>query len=410
MGFCMDEQAIKKDFPIFENTVMNGVPFTFLDNAAASQTPTQVLDAVQEYYKRYKANVHSSSYAIGAEAVKAYESARERVAAFIGASPQEVIFTSGTTASLNMVSRMLGRILRDGDSVVVSAMEHHSNFIPWQQIAKERNARFVVVPLEPDGSLSLEKLRGCIDESTKVVAITHASHAIGVINNAAEVCAMAHENGALCVVDAAQSAPHIPIDVRAMDCDFLAVTGQKMLGPTGTGVLYGKRELLEKQEPVWYGGGMIREVGLDESSWADIPARFEPGTPNVAGVIGLGRAVEYLLELGMERVRSHEKQLTQRAWERMRVLDGITLFGPKDLENHAGIVSFAVEGVHPHDAAEVLSGQNIAVRAGHHCAMPLMKHLGVPGTVRASFYIYNTEEDIERLIVGIQRVKDTFHG
>lgn len=398
----------KKDFPIFTNAVQNGVPFTFLDNAAASQTPRQVVDAEREYYECYKANVHSGIYTIGARAVAAYESARAHVARFISAFSEEIVFTSGTTASLNMVCQMLGKTLHEGDEVIVSAMEHHSNFIPWQQLSKEKKLRFTVVPLERDGSLSIELMRTRISKTTKVVAITHASHAIGVVNDVTEICRLSHDKGAVCVVDAAQSAPHMPIDVRAMDCDFLAFSGQKMLGPTGTGVLYGRKDLLETMQPAYYGGGMIREVNVDESHWADVPAKFEAGTPNVAGVVGLDKAIEYLTCIGMEAVRAHEKELTQYALERVGECPGVTLFGSRDMERRTGIISFLVDGVHPHDTAEVLAQGNIAVRAGHHCAMPLMRHLGVPGTVRASFYIYNTKEDVDRLIDGIVKVKELF--
>ncbi len=399
---------IKNDFPIFKENSRKQ-PFTFLDSAAAAQVPQQVIDAVSEYYTSYKANVHSGIYAIGAKAVEAYENARGDVAQFIGADSNEIIFTSGTTASINMLARCLEERIGAGDEIVVSRMEHHSNFIPWQELARRRNAKFTILPLEPDGTLSLDTVRRHITERTKLVSITHMSHVTGAINDVQEICRLARGAGALCVVDAAQSVPHMPVDVRAIGCDFLAFSGQKVLGPTGTGVLYSRRELLEDLNPSIFGGGMIRDVRDDESVWAPLPDKFEAGTPHVAGAIGLSAAIRYIKSAGgMEALHAHETALAALARRALRGIPEVTLYGPSEEEKAGSICSFTVQGVHPHDVAEVLSRENIAVRAGHHCALPLMQHFGISGTVRASFYLYNTEEDVLRLIDSIKHTVTLF--
>ncbi|OGZ54857.1 MAG: cysteine desulfurase [Candidatus Ryanbacteria bacterium RIFCSPLOWO2_02_FULL_45_11c] len=400
------KKDIKNDFPIFK--AQSGErPFVFLDNAAVSQMPQVVIDAVSEFYGTYKANVHSGIYSIGVRAVEAYEGARHKVAAFIGANDNEIVFTSGTTASLNMTSCMLEPRLKAGDEIMVSAMEHHSNFIPWQELAKRTNAVFTMLPLEKDGSLSLHMMRAMIGPRTKIIAVTHISHATGAVNDVREICRMAHEAGAFCVVDAAQSAPHAPINVREIDCDFLAFSGQKMLGPTGTGVLYGKEEHLRKIDPVVFGGGMIREVSADASTWADVPHKFEAGTPHVAGVIGLGAAISYIEGIGRKEIMAHERKLASLTRRALGAMPGVCLYGPEN--ETAGIVSFTVEGTHAHDVAEILSRENIAVRAGHHCALPLMNHFGIAGTIRASFYLYNTPQDVEQFIQGVKKALDFFH-
>lgn len=402
------KEHIQNDFPIFRDQA-NHTPLVFLDSAAAAQVPEHVTNAMIEYYRSYKANVHSGIYEIGERAIRAYEKSRETVAQFLGALSDEIIFTSGTTASINMLSRMLERDIREGDEIVVSQMEHHSNFIPWQELAKRTGAVFVVLPLEKNGTLSLETVRRTITKRAKIVAVTHVSHAIGAVNDIREICRIAHAAGALCVVDAAQSVPHMPVDVRAIACDFLAFSGQKLLGPTGTGVLYGRKSLLEHVEPCIYGGGMIREVHLETSSWANTPAKFEAGTPHIAGVIGLGAAIEYIGTVGSrEEIETHDRLLGQAARRALSEVPGVTLYGSSCAEEMSGIVSFTVDGIHPHDVAEVLSRHAIAVRAGHHCAMPLMKHLGVLGTVRASFYIYNSEDDIAKLVQGVKNVLRVF--
>lgn len=402
------KKDIKNDFPIFK--AQSGErPFAFLDSAAVSQMPQIVIDAVSEFYSTYKANVHSGIYAIGVRAVEAYEEARRKVAMFVGANSDEIIFTSGTTASLNMVSRMLEPRVKAGDEIMVSAMEHHSNFIPWQELAKRTKAVFTVLPLEKDGSLSLDTVRTMIRPRTKIIAVTHVSHVTGAINDVQEICRMAHEVGALCVVDGAQSTPHMPINVREIDCDFFAFSGQKILGPTGIGVLYGKEEHLHKIDPVVFGGGMIREVSKDESTWTDTPHKFEAGTPHIAGAIGLGVAVSYIKGIGHREIMAHERNLAVLTRRALSAMPGVCLYGPENEHETAGIVSFTVEGTHAHDIAEILSRENIAVRAGHHCALPLMNHFGITGTVRASFYLYNTEEDVEQLVRGVRKAQDIFH-
>ncbi|OGZ46616.1 MAG: cysteine desulfurase [Candidatus Ryanbacteria bacterium RIFCSPHIGHO2_02_FULL_45_13b] len=398
----------KKDFPIFKAQSRDDAPFTFLDSAAVSQMPQMVIDAVTEFYSVYKANVHSGIYPIGVRAVEAYEEARHSVATFLGATNNEVVFTSGTTASLNMLARMLETQISAGDEIMVSAMEHHSNFIPWQELAKRQDAVFTVLPLEADGTLSLETVRHAVTPRTKIISVTHVSHAMGAINNVREICRIAHEADAICVVDGAQSVPHMLINVRDIDCDFLAFSGQKILGPTGTGVLYGKEKHLQKLDPVTFGGGMIRDVDSVASTWIDTPHKFEAGTPHVAGVIGLGKAISYIEHTGREKLMAHEKHLANMARHALGAMSGVRLYGPE--KETAGIVSFTMDGVHAHDVAEILSRDNIAVRAGHHCALPLMKHFGILGTVRASFYLYNTEEDIEQLIQGIRKTRDIFHA
>ena len=410
---------IKKDFPIFsardgsvsggKEQSRDGAPFTFLDSAAVSQMPQTAIDAGSEFYATYKANVHSGIYSIGLRAVKAYESARNTVAEFIGAHSNEIIFTSGTTMSLNMLSRMLEPRVGVGDEIVVSAMEHHSNFIPWQELAKRTHATFIVLPLEKDGTLSLDTVRKMTGPRTKIIAITHVSHATGAINDVREICRIAHAVGALCVVDGAQSVPHMPITVREIDCDFLAFSGQKMLGPTGIGVLYGKEEYLRMIDPVIFGGGMIREVGADVSTWADTPHKFEAGTPHIAGVIGLGAAVSYIEGIGREEIRAYEHNLADMARRNLSAIAGVRLYGPSNANEMAGIVSCTVEGAHAHDVAEILSRENIAVRAGHHCALPLMNHFGISGTILPSFYLYNTEEDVERLVAGVKKARHIFN-
>lgn len=415
---------IKSDFPIFstegahlpdgQESASGGKvkssekPLVFLDNAAVSQMPQVVINAVSEFYSAYKANVHSGIYSIGTRAVEAYENARKKIAAFLGVHGSEIIFTSGTTASLNMASRMLERIMHIGDEIVISGMEHHSNFIPWQELAKRTNAVFTMLPLEEDGTLLLETVRHAVSRRTKIVAITHVSHVTGAVNNVREICRIAHESGALCVVDAAQSASHMPVRIREIDCDFLACSGQKMLGPTGIGILYGKEEHLQELDPVVFGGGMIRSVDADASTWAEPPQKFEAGTPHIAGVIGMGAAVSYLEAIGLEVIASHEQNLAMRARQALQTISGVQLYGPRNEKESAGIISFNVPGIHAHDVAEILSHENIAVRAGHHCALPLMKHFGISGTVRASFYVYNTEEDVKALQQGVVKAIDIF--
>ncbi|MFO7316134.1 MAG: cysteine desulfurase [Bacilli bacterium] len=401
----------RKDFPIL-NQEVNGHPLVYLDSAATSQKPVQVLDVVRKYYDFDNANVHRGVHTLGNRATDAYEGAREKIRKFINArSTKEIIYTRGTTTSLNTVASAYGRQnVEEGDEIVITYMEHHSNLIPWQQLAKEKKAILKYIDLEEDGTISLDTVRKTITPKTKIVAMTMASNVLGTINPVKEVAAIAHENGAIMVVDAAQAAPHMPIDVQDIDCDFLAFSGHKMCGPTGIGVLYGKQELLEKTEPIEFGGEMIDFVDLYDSTWKELPWKFEGGTPNIAGAIGLGAAIDYLTNIGMERIRQHEHELVAYALSEMEKIEGIQIYGPKDPNKRCGLITFNLDGVHPHDLATVLDMRGIAIRAGHHCAQPLMKWLKVSATARASFYLYNNKEDIDALVEGLLAAKEYFNN
>ncbi|PJE64327.1 MAG: cysteine desulfurase [Candidatus Ryanbacteria bacterium CG10_big_fil_rev_8_21_14_0_10_43_42] len=400
----MNISDIKKDFPIFTTNP----DLIFLDSAATAQVPRQVTDVMNEYYHSFKANVHSGIYPIGVRAVEEYEKARHTVASFIDADQEEIVFTGGATTALNMISRMLAGGIKEGDEIVVTDLEHHSNFIPWQQLARVAGAHLRSIPIKQDGTISLDDVQDIITEKTKIVAVTHVSQTLGTYVPVKDICRMARKVGAYSVVDAAQSVPHMPVSVRDIDCDFLVISGHKVAGPTGVGVLYGKKEVLHSLEPVVFGGGMIRSVSVEESLWADIPAKFEAGTLPVAEALGLASAMDYLSGIGMDVIKKHENDITHYALSELKALSGVTLFGPGDADKQGGIISFLVSGVHPHDTAEILAKNGIAVRAGHHCAMPLMKKLDVSGTVRVSFYIYNTREDVDALIKGIKDVKHIF--
>lgn len=402
----MNAREIKKQFPILSQEV-NGHPLVYLDSAATSQKPLQVIEVLQQYYKGYNANVHRGVHTLGTRATDAYEGSREKVRKFINAKDAaEIIFTRGTTSALNLVAQSYGRsYIGEGDEIVITPMEHHSNLIPWQQVAKATKAVLKYIPLQEDGTISLEDVKATITERTKLVAMTHVSNVLGTINPIKEVAEIAHEHGAVMVVDGAQSVPHLKMDVQELDCDFLAFSGHKMCGPTGIGVLYGKRSLLEKMEPVEFGGEMIDFVDLYESTWKELPWKFEGGTPIIAGAVGLGAAIDYLTGIGMDNIRKHGEQLVQYAMEQMEKIEGITLYGPR---KRSGLITFNLANVHPHDVATVLDAEGIAIRAGHHCAQPLMKWLNVSATARASFYIYNTEEDIDALIRGLIKTKEYF--
>lgn len=401
----------RKDFPIL-NQEVNGHPLVYLDSAATSQKPEQVLEVVRKYYDFDNSNVHRGVHTLGNRATDAYEGAREKIRKFINArSTKEIIYTRGTTTSLNTVASAYGRQnVEEGDEIVITYMEHHSNLIPWQQLAKEKKAVLKYIDLEEDGTISLDTVRKTITPKTKIVAMTMASNVLGTINPVKEVAAIAHENGAVMVVDAAQAAPHMTIDVQDIDCDFLAFSGHKMCAPTGIGVLYGKQELLEKTEPIEFGGEMIDFVDLYDSTWKELPWKFEGGTPNIAGAIGLGAAIEYLTNIGMERIRQHEHELVAYALSEMEKIEGLRMYGPKDPEKRCGLITFNLDGVHPHDLATVLDMRGIAIRAGHHCAQPLMKWLKVSATARASFYLYNNKEDIDVLIEGLHAAKEYFNN
>jgi len=400
---------IKKQFPIL-NQEVNGHPLVYLDSAATSQKPIQVIDVMDEYYKGFNANVHRGVHTLGAKATDAYEGAREKVRKLINAnSMEEIIFTRGTTTAINLVASSYGRsAVSTGDEIVLTYMEHHSNLIPWQQLAKVTGATLKYIPLEADGTISIERVRETITDRTKIVAMTYVSNVLGVINPIKEVASIAHEHGAVIVVDGAQAVPHMKGDVQELDCDFLAFSGHKMLAPTGIGVLYGKKKLLQAMEPVEFGGEMIDFVGLEESTWKELPWKFESGTPLIAGAIGLGAAIDFMQQVGVEAILEHEHRLTKYAMERMQAIDGMKIYGPTDAEKRVGVITFNLDDVHPHDLATVLDSFGIAVRAGHHCTQPLMKWLDVSSTARASFYLYNTEEDVDRLVEGLLKTKEYF--
>jgi len=397
----------KKDFPILHQEV-NGHPLVYLDSAATSQKPVQVIDAVEQYYRGYNSNVHRGVHTLGTRATDAYEGAREKVRGFINArSTKEVIFTRGTTTALNLVAHSYARThLGEGDEIVISPAEHHSNLIPWQQAAKATGATLKYFELEPDGTIDLEKAKQTITERTKIVAIGHVSNVLGTVNPVKELAAMVHAVGGVIMVDGAQSVPHMKVDVQDLDCDFLAFSGHKMMAPTGIGVLYGKEALLERMEPVEFGGEMIDHVDLYESTWKELPWKFEGGTPIIAGAIGLGAAIDYLQGIGMDTVEAHDRKLAAYAIEQLEKIDGLTVYGPK--QDRMAVITFNLTNIHPHDVATVLDAEGIAVRAGHHCAQPLMRWLNVTATARASFYLYNSEEDIDLLVKGLQKTKEYF--
>ncbi|MFC7687898.1 cysteine desulfurase [Ureibacillus sp. GCM10028918] len=401
---------IRKQFPVL-NQEVNGHPLVYLDSAATSQKPIQVLEAVKSYYELDNSNVHRGVHTLGNRATDSYEGAREKIRKFINAkSTKEIIYTRGTTTSINTVAGAYGRMnVNEGDEIVISYMEHHSNLIPWQQLAKEKGAVLKYFDLEQDGTITLETVRNTITDKTKIVAITMASNVLGTINPIKEITEIAHEAGAIIVVDAAQAAPHMPIDVQDLDCDFLAFSGHKMCGPTGTGVLYGKQALLEDMEPIEFGGEMIDFVDLYDSTWKELPWKFEGGTPNIAGAIGLGAAIDFLNEIGLEKIAEHEHSLVEYALNEMDKIEGVSIYGPRDPQKRCGLITFNIDGVHPHDLATVLDMNGIAVRAGHHCAQPLMKWLQCTATARASFYMYNTKEDVDRLVEGLRIAKEYFN-
>lgn len=402
----MNISDIRKQFPILDQEV-NGSPLVYLDSAATSQKPLAVIEAIEKYYKEYNSNVHRGVHTLGTRATDGYEGAREKVRKFINAkSTEEIIFTRGTTTALNTVAASYGRaILKPGDEIVITYMEHHSNIIPWQQVAKETGATLKYISLTEDHALSLEEVKSTITSNTKIVSIMQVSNVLGTINPVKEIAEIAHANGAVMVVDGAQSTPHMKVDVQDLDCDFFAFSGHKMGGPTGIGALYGKKELLEKMEPIEFGGEMIDFVNLYESTWKELPWKFEGGTPIIAGAIGLGAAIDFLEEVGLDNIQAHEHKLAQYALDRLSQVDGITIYGPKE---RAGVVTFNIEDVHPHDVATVVDADGIAIRAGHHCAQPLMKYLNVSSTARASFYLYNTEEEVDKLVSSLIKTKEYF--
>ncbi|EAE2472031.1 cysteine desulfurase [Listeria innocua] len=405
----IDIQKIRADFPILAQEI-NEKPLAYLDNAATSQKPKQVIAALTHYYEFDNANVHRGVHTLAARATDAYESARSKVAKFIHAREvAEIIFTRGTTSAINLVVDSYAEAnIEAGDEIVISYLEHHSNLIPWQQLAKRKGAVLKYIELEEDGTISVEQAKKTIGEKTKIVALAHVSNVLGTITPIKEIAAIAHKFGAVILVDGAQAVPHMEVDVVDLDADFYAFSGHKMMAPTGIGALYGKRELLDAMEPTEFGGEMIDFVELYDSTWKELPWKFEAGTPIIGGAIALGAAIDYLAEVGLANIHAHEQALASYAIEEMSKIEGITIYGPKDASKRCGLVTFNLEGAHPHDIATILDEDGIAIRAGHHCAQPLMKWLDVSSTARASFYIYNTKEEIDALIDGLKLTKEYF--
>jgi len=402
-------ERIREDFPILKQTV-NGEPLIYLDNAATTQKPQAVIDALVHYYSTQNANVHRGIHTLSQQATDAFEAVREQTARFINApSARSVIFTRGTTESVNLISYSWGESnLQPGDVIVTSQMEHHSNFVPWQRLAEKKGAELRLIPVTETGLLDLEAAAQLIDHRTKIVAVTQMSNVLGTLNDVQALARLAHAQGALIFVDGAQSVPHLPVDVQALDCDFLAFSAHKMAGPTGIGVLWGREEILAQMEPFHGGGAMIKEVFESHSTWGDLPYRFEAGTPHIEGVLGLGATLTYLTTLGMEKIHAYETLLTSYALEGLAKIEGLKLYGPQDAAQRGGILSFNLEQIHPADVGSLLDQQGIAIRTGHHCCQPLMRRFEVNGMARASFYFYNTLSEIDALLAGLQRVQRIF--
>ena len=408
----VDGRARRADFPVFERPTASGRPLAYLDSASSSQKPRAVIDALADTYAHHYANVHRGIYELSVDADHRYEAARRAVAAFIGAaSPREVVFVRNATEALNLVAHSYGRAtLASGDRILVTEMEHHANLVPWQQLAAATGATLEHVRLTDDGRLDLDDLRLHLERQPKIVALSQVSNALGTINPVAEITRMAHDAGATVVLDAAQSVPHMPIDVGVLGVDFMAFSGHKMLGPSGIGALWGRRDLLDAMPPFLTGGSMISRVTLDTAEWNEVPWKFEAGTPAIAEASGLAAAIEYLETIGMAQVRDHERLLFTSAWSALGQIPGLRLLGPDDAESHAGVISFVVDGIHPHDVATILDREGVAVRAGHHCAQPVMQRYDLPATTRASFYVYNDIDDVERLTDAIGVAQRVFGG
>jgi len=405
----LDLARIRADFPILAREVRPGVPLVYLDSTATSQKPLSVLEAMDTYYRRSNANVHRGIHALAEEATALYEGARGRVAKFIRArSTREIIFTRNTTEAINLVAYSWGRAnVRAGDAVVITEMEHHSNIVPWQMLAAEKGATLKVIPISDDGELDLAAFEAILRQSPKIVCLAHMSNVLGTINPVTEIAAKAHAAGALVLVDGAQSVPHFPVDVQALGVDFLAFSAHKMCGPTGIGILWARQELLEAMPPFLGGGDMIKRVYLHEFKANELPHKFEAGTPAIAEAVGFGAAVDYLAAVGMEAIHAHEQEIIAYALERLEEVPGVKVYGPS-AEKKGGVAAFSLDGAHPHDVAQVLDRYGIAIRAGHHCAMPLHDRLNLPATSRASFYLYNTHEEVDQLIEGLYKVKKMF--
>jgi len=400
---------IRDDFPVLKRYV-NDKPLVYFDNAATSQKPNVVIDAIDRYYREYNANIHRGIHKLAEEETLAHEEAREKIAKFVNAKrTEEIIFTRNATESINLVAYSWGRAnIRSGDKIVLTIMEHHSNIVPWQLLAQEKDAKVEFVKIDGNGELREDEVQELIDEKTKLVCVTHASNVLGTINPVKDIGRVAHRYGAMFLIDAAQSVPHMAVDVRDIDCDFAAFSGHKMLGPTGIGVLYGKSELLESMPPFLGGGEMIREVHTTGATWKDLPYKYEAGTPNISGAIGLGAAVDYLRGIGMRNVHDYEKEITSYALEQMKQVEGLVIYGPMDVERRVGVVSFNLGDIHPHDLASILDEEGVAIRSGHHCAQPLIEFLELPATSRASFYIYNTKEEVDVFINALEKARKLF--
>jgi cysteine desulfurase/selenocysteine lyase len=405
----LDVARIRADFPILDRNVRGGKPLVYLDSAASSQKPKVVIDALADYYARYNANVHRGIHTLSEEATDEYEKARRKLQKFINAeTPEELIFVRNTTEAINLVAHSYGERLREGDEILLTEMEHHSNLIPWQLLAQRKGAVLKFIPIHDDGTLVMDEVPSLLSERTRIVALTHMSNVLGTINPVEEITRLAHAAGAVVLLDAAQSVPHIPVDVRALDCDFLAFSGHKMLGPMGVGVLYGKRALLDSMPPFLGGGNMILLVELERATYNDLPDKFEAGTPDAGGAIALGVAVDYLAQIGMENVHRHEQAITDYAYEVLTGMEDVAVYGPKSAEARGGVLSFNLGDIHPHDLGTLLDREGVAVRAGHHCAQPLMRRLGQVATARASFYIYNTRAEVDALAHSLNAARAVF--
>ncbi|MBM7137176.1 cysteine desulfurase [Streptococcus suis] len=405
----MDLERIRKDFSILDQ-VVNDEPLVYLDNAATTQKPQQVLDVLADYYQKDNANVHRGVHTLSERATARYEAARQKVADFIQAkSSKEILFTRGTTTGLNWVAQFAKEILQPDQEVIISVQEHHSNIIPWQQACQQTGAKLRYVTLK-DGELDMDHLRSLLSSKTKFVSLAHVSNVLGSVAPIVEIAELVHEVGAYLVVDGAQSVPHMAVNVQELDVDFYAFSGHKMLGPTGIGILYGKEELLNRMSPVEFGGEMIDFVYEQSATWKELPWKFEAGTPNIAGAIGLGAAIDYLTEIGMDAIQAHEAELVDYVFPKLQAIPGLTIYGSQDLSKRTGVIAFNLDNLHPHDVATALDYEGVAVRAGHHCAQPLLRYLQVPATVRASFYIYNTKADCDKLVEAIIKTKEFFNG
>jgi cysteine desulfurase / selenocysteine lyase len=402
-----EASGLADQFPVLRRTI-GGYPITYLDSSATSQTPQPVIDAMTRYYTESRASIHRGVYPLAIEATDLYEGARQRIADWLGSTPEETIFTSNATAAINLVAYTWGRQnINRGDLVVLTEMEHHSNIVPWQILCQDRDAELAYVSVDDDGRLDLASLDALLERRPKLLALVHVSNVLGTINPVADVVKRAHDAGAVVLIDGAQAVPQVPVDLKAIDADFYAWTGHKAYGPTGIGVLHGRRELLEEMPPFIGGGHMIRTVAANESTWTDLPHKFEAGTSQIAEAIGLGVAVDWIQAVGIDAIRAHEESLLEHALRTLAEVPGLTIHGPREIADRGALISFSLEGAHPHDIGEILGRTGVCVRAGHHCAQPLMRRLGVSATTRASFAVHNTVEDIERLVAGLGQVRET---